>query len=129
VVDWSDIEPFVSHVPTARLQIPFRKLRADAPAKLAGSRGGASHTEGEEIIPSCRRRQGAEADVFEELDTEHQIGASYRARSDDGRPGCVSVMAPGRRVLTSSPAGPREPRLPHPAALPTGLRQNSSGAC
>ena len=25
VVDWSDIEPFVAHVPTARLQIPFRK--------------------------------------------------------------------------------------------------------
>ena len=35
IVDWGSIEPFVSHVPTARLRIPYRKLARLHPAQIA----------------------------------------------------------------------------------------------
>ena len=97
VVDWSDIEPFVAHVPTARLQIPFRKLRRMHPAKLADLVEAASHDEGEEIIRAVGADRELEADVFEELDTEHQL-EFLRARSDDEAARLLSVMAPDDAV-------------------------------
>jgi len=97
VVDWSDIEPFVSHVPTARLQIPFRKLRRMHPAKLADLVEAASHDEGEEIIRAVGVDRELEADVFEELDTEHQL-EFLRSRSDDEAARLLSVMAPDDAV-------------------------------
>ena len=50
LVDWESIEPFVAHVPTARLRIPYRKLARLHPAQIADLVEAASHEEGEEII-------------------------------------------------------------------------------
>jgi CBS domain-containing protein len=97
VVDWVDIEPFVSHVPSARLQMPFRKLRRIHPAKLADLVEAASHEEGEEIIRAVGEDSELEADVFEELDMEHQV-EFLRARSDEEAARLLSKMAPDDAV-------------------------------
>ena len=97
VVDWAEIEPFVAHVPTARLQIPFRKLRRLHPAKLADLVEAASHEEGEEIIRAVGADRELEADVFEELDTEHQL-EFLRSRSDEEAARLLSAMAPDDAV-------------------------------
>lgn len=73
MVDWATIEPFVAHVPTARLRIPYRKLARLHPAQIADLVEAASHAEGEEIIQAVGQDREFEADVFEELDTEHQL--------------------------------------------------------
>jgi CBS domain-containing protein len=73
VVDFASIEPFVSHVPSARLRIPYRKLAKLHPAQIADLVEQASHEEGEEIIEAVGLDRELEADVFEELDTEHQL--------------------------------------------------------
>ncbi len=73
VVDFASIAPFVSHVPTARLRIPYRKLAKLHPAQIADLVEAASHEEGEEIIAAVREDVELEADVFEELDLEHQV--------------------------------------------------------
>lgn len=97
VVDWSDVEPFVAHVPTARLQIPFRKLRRLHPAKLADLVEAASHDEGEEIIRAVGEDRELEADLFEELDTEHQL-EFLSSRSDEDAAKLLSAMAPDDAV-------------------------------
>jgi len=97
VVDWGEIEPFVGHVPSARLQIPFRKLRRLHPAKLADLVEAASHDEGEEIIRAVGADREFEADVFEELDTEHQL-EFLRGRSDEEAARLLSAMAPDDAV-------------------------------
>lgn len=73
ILDWSSIEPFVSHVPTAQLRIPYRKLARLHPAQIADLVEEASHDEGEEIIEAVGQDSALEADVFEELDPPHQI--------------------------------------------------------
>jgi CBS domain-containing protein len=73
IVDFASIEPFVSHVPSARLRIPYRKLARLHPAQIADLVEQASHEEGEEIIDAVGVDRELEADVFEELDTEHQL--------------------------------------------------------
>lgn len=73
IVDWESIEPFVSHVPTARLRIPYRKLARLHPSRIADLVEAASHEEGEEIIEAVGQDPALEADVFEELDSEHQV--------------------------------------------------------
>ncbi|HEV2979858.1 MAG TPA: CBS domain-containing protein, partial [Solirubrobacteraceae bacterium] len=73
IVDWATIEPFVGHVPTARLRIPYRKLARLHPAQIADLVEQASHEEGEEIIEAVGQDRELEADVFEELDDHHQL--------------------------------------------------------
>jgi CBS domain-containing protein len=73
VLDWSDVEPFVGHVPSARLLIPLRRLRRLHPAQIADIVEGASHEQGEEILTAVEEDPELEADVFEELDTHHQL--------------------------------------------------------
>ncbi len=73
IVDFASIEPFVGHVPTARLRIPYRKLAKLHPAQIADLVEQASHEEGEEIIEAVGLDRELEADVFEELDTTHQL--------------------------------------------------------
>ena len=97
VVDWTEIEPFVAHVPTAHLQIPFRKLRRLHPAKLADLVEAASHEEGEEIIRAVGEDSALEADVFEELDPEHQV-EFLRSRSDEDAARLLSAMEPDDAV-------------------------------
>ena len=93
IVDWASIEPFVAHVPTSRLRIPYRKLAKLHPAQIADLVEAASHDEGEEIIEAVAADRELEADVFEELDTEHQL-EFVRSRSDDEAARLLSSMAP-----------------------------------
>src|ERR1700722_12294874 len=93
LLDWESIEPFVSHVPSARLRIPYRKLARLHPAQIADIVEAASHEEGEEIIDAVKADRELEADVFEELDTEHQV-EFVRARSDAEAARLLARMAP-----------------------------------
>jgi hypothetical protein len=93
IVDWASIEPFVSHVPEARLRIPYRKLARLHPARIADLVEAASHEEGEEIIEAVGQNPALEADVFEELDPEHQV-EFVEARSDADAAELLGSMAP-----------------------------------
>jgi sporulation protein YlmC with PRC-barrel domain len=93
LVDWESIEPFVSHVPTARLRIPYRKLARLHPAQIADLVEAASHDEGEEIIEAVGADRELEADVFEELDIDHQV-EFLRSRSDAEAARVLGSMAP-----------------------------------
>lgn len=93
VVDWASIEPFVAHVPTARLRIPYRKLARLHPAQIADLVEQASHEEGVEIIEAVGADRELEADVFEELDPEHQI-EFLQSRSDADAGRLLATMAP-----------------------------------
>jgi Mg/Co/Ni transporter MgtE len=54
------------------MRIPYRKLARLRPAQIADLVEAASHQEGEEIIEAVGMNRELEADVFEELDPEHQ---------------------------------------------------------
>jgi CBS domain-containing protein len=73
VLDWESVEPFVGHVPSSRLRMRFGKLAQLHPAQIADLVEAASHEEGEEIIRAVGVDRELEADVFEELDPEHQV--------------------------------------------------------
>src|ERR1700677_3511981 len=47
-LDWTDLEPFVGHVPTARLRFSHRKLANLHTSEIADLVAAASHDEGEE---------------------------------------------------------------------------------
>jgi CBS domain-containing protein len=81
IVPWSETEPFVAHVPTARLRLGHRRLARLHPAQIADLVEAASHREGEEIMQAVGHDKELEADVFEELDDEHQL-EFLRERSD-----------------------------------------------
>jgi CBS domain-containing protein len=72
-VPWTDVEPFLGHVPTSRLKLGNRRLRRLHPAQIADLVEAASHEEGEEIMEAVGEDKELEADVFEELDDEHQV--------------------------------------------------------
>ena len=93
LVDWEGIEPFVAHVPTARLRIPYRKLARLHPAQIADLVEAASHEEGEEIIEAVGQDRELEADVFEELDDEHRL-EFIESRSDPEAARLLATMAP-----------------------------------
>ena len=73
ILDWKDVQPFVAHVPTAKLLMPLQRLRRLHPAQIADLMEGATHAEGEEILDAVESDAELTADVFEELDTEHQV--------------------------------------------------------
>jgi MgtE intracellular N domain len=93
LVDWASIEPFVAHVPSARLRIPYRKLSRLHPAQIADLVEAASHDEGAEIIEAVSQDRELEADVFEELDTGHQV-EFVQSRSDVEAARLLAAMAP-----------------------------------
>ena len=72
-VPWPELEPFVGHVPTSRLRLAHRRIAALHPAQIADLVEAASHEEGEEILEAVGQDKELEADVFEELDDEHQL--------------------------------------------------------
>ena len=92
-VDWESIEPFVAHVPTARMRIPLRKLARLRPAQIADLVEAASHEEGEEIIEAVSLDRELEADVFEELDPDHQR-EFLESRSNAEAARVLATMAP-----------------------------------
>jgi CBS domain-containing protein len=91
-LDWSDMEPFVGHVPSARLRFSHRKLANLHPAEIADLVEAASHDEGEEIIEAIAQNRELEADVFEELDEHHQL-EFIRERPDNQVAAVVARMA------------------------------------
>src|ERR1700761_8598440 len=91
-VPWPDVEPFVGHVPTSRLKMAARRLMRLHPAQIADLVEAASHEEGEEILAAVGQDKELEADVFEELDDEHQV-EFLRERSDEQAAGVLARMA------------------------------------
>jgi CBS domain-containing protein len=92
-LDWADMEPFVGHVPTARLRFSHRKLANLHPAEIADLVEAASHEEGEELIEAIGQDRELEADVFEELDEHHQL-EFIRERPDAQVAAVIARMAP-----------------------------------
>ncbi|HWE09297.1 MAG TPA: CBS domain-containing protein [Solirubrobacteraceae bacterium] len=80
-IAWTDLEPLVAHVPSSRLKLAARRLGRLHPAQIADLVEAASHEEGEEILEAVGHDKELEADVFEELDDEHQV-EFLRERSD-----------------------------------------------
>ncbi|HEY8840165.1 MAG TPA: CBS domain-containing protein [Candidatus Dormibacteraeota bacterium] len=93
ILDWKDVQPFVGHVPTAKLLMPLQRLRRLHPAQIADLVEGASHEEGEEIIQAVESDVELTADVFEELDTEHQV-EFLKSRSNEEAAKVLGRMAP-----------------------------------
>lgn len=93
ILDWKDVQPFVSHVPTARLRLPLQRLRRLHPAQIADIVEGASHEEGQEIIEAVEGDPALTADVFEELDPEHQV-EFIRSKSNEDAASILDRMAP-----------------------------------
>jgi CBS domain-containing protein len=91
-VPWRDMEPFVHHVPTSRLKLASRRIARLHPAQIADLVEAASHEEGEEILEAVGEDKELEADVFEELDDEHQV-EFLRERSDHEVAAVLSRMA------------------------------------
>jgi len=91
-LDWTDLEPFVGHVPTARLRFSHRKLANLHPAEIADLVEAASHDEGEELIEAVGQDRELEADVFEELDEHHQL-EFIRERPDEQVAAVIARMA------------------------------------
>src|ERR1700677_3191631 len=91
-LDWTDMEPFVGHVPSARLRFSHRKLANLHPAEIADLVEAASHEEGEELIEAVGQDRELEADVFEELDEHHQL-EFIRERPDSQVAAVIGRMA------------------------------------
>ena len=91
-ISWRDIEPFLAHVPTSRLKLATRRLLRLHPAQLADLVEAASHAEGEEILEAVGEDKELEADVFEELDDEHQV-EFLRERSNEEVAAVLARMA------------------------------------
>ena len=116
-VPWSETEPFVGHVPTSRLRLASRRLARLHPAQIADLVEAASHDEGEEILQAVGHDKELEADVFEELDDEHQV-EFLRERSD------AEVAAVLARMESNDAADllleiPQERRMPVLNLLPS----------
>ncbi len=93
LVPWSQMEAFVGHVPTSRLKLPVRRIARLHPAQIADLVEAASHEEGEEILAAVGQDKDLEADVFEELDDEHQV-EFLKERSDDEAAAVLGRMEP-----------------------------------
>ena len=77
----------------SRLKLAARRLLRLHPAQIADLVEAASHEEGEEIMQAVRQDKELEADVFEELDDEHQV-EFLRGRPDAEVAAVLSRMAP-----------------------------------
>ena len=121
VVDWSDVEPFVGHVPSARLLLPLRRLRRLHAAQIADIVEGASHEEGEEILGAVEADPELEADVFEELDTHHQL-EFLQTKPDQEAAEILAEMAPDDAADLIAELD-QDRRLPILELLPAGHQQ------
>jgi hypothetical protein len=120
-LDWAGVEPFVGHVPTVRLRVPHPKLAKLHPAQIADLVEAASRREGEEIIQAVGEDdRELEADVYEELDDQHQR-EFLENRPDEQVAEILARMAPddAADILGELDEDRREPLL---ALLPVGHR-------
>jgi MgtE intracellular N domain/CBS domain len=120
-LDWAGVEPFVGHVPTVRLRVPHPKLAKLHPAQIADLVEAASRHEGEEIIQAVGDDdRELEADVFEELDDQHQR-EFLEDRTDEQVAAILSRMAPddAADIVGELDEDRREPVL---SALPVSHR-------
>lgn len=120
-LDWAGVEPFVGHVPTVRLRVPHPKLAKLHPAQIADLVEAASRREGEEIIQAVGEDdRELEADVYEELDDQHQR-EFLENRPDEQVAEILSRMAPddAADVIGELDEDRREPLL---TLLPVGHR-------
>jgi CBS domain-containing protein len=92
-VSWEHMEAFVGHVPTSRLKLQTRRIARLHPHQIADLVEAASHEEGEEILEAVGQDKDLEADVFEELDDEHQV-EFLRERSDQEAAAVLARMEP-----------------------------------
>lgn len=92
-VDWARIEPLTAHVPSAARQRPLLRVATLRPADIADIVEQASHEEGREILEAVRGNRELEADVFEELNEEHQVEFA-RERSDADVAALLAGMEP-----------------------------------
>jgi sporulation protein YlmC with PRC-barrel domain len=93
ILDWKDVQPFVGHVPTAKLLMPLQRLRRLHPAQIADIVEGASHDEGQEIIEAVQGDPALSADIFEELDPEHQV-EFLKSKTNEDAARLLERMAP-----------------------------------
>jgi CBS domain-containing protein len=121
IIDWRDVEPFVGHVPTARLLMPLRRLKRLHPAQIADLVEHSSHEQGEEIISAVEADPELTADVFEELETDHQL-EFLRSRSDEEAANLLAGMAPDDAADLLSELD-QERRLAVLNLLPAKMRQ------
>lgn len=91
--DWSDFEALIGHDATARLRAPFSRLRRLRPAQLADLVEDATDDESEEILDTVGDDKELEADVFEELEPDHQLQV-LRERTDDEVADVLAHMRP-----------------------------------
>ena len=125
-VPWADMEAFVGHVPSSRLKLASRRLARLHPAQIADLVEAASHEEGEEILEAVAADKELEADVFEELDDEHQV-EFLRERSDEQ---AAAVLL--SRMATDDAADlllelDQDRRLPILNLLPAGKQRKIKG--
>jgi CBS domain-containing protein len=93
-LDWACVEPFAGDVAAVRLRVLHPRLAKLHPAQIADLVEAASHREGEEIIHAVGQGdRELEADVFEELDEQHQK-EFIEERSDQDVAAVVARMAP-----------------------------------
>jgi CBS domain-containing protein len=92
-VAWDKMEAFVGHVPSSRLKLPVRRIALLHPALIADLVEAATHEEGEEILEAVGQDKELEADVFEELDDEHQVEFLHD-RSDQEAAAVLARMEP-----------------------------------
>ena len=71
----------------------MQRLRRLHPAQIADIVEGASHEEGQEIIEAVEGDPALTADVFEELDPEHQV-EFIRSKSNEDAARILEGMAP-----------------------------------
>ena len=97
LLDWKEVQPFVAHVPSAKLLVPLQRLRRLHPAQIADLVEAASHEEGEEIMDAVESDVELTADVFEELDDEHRI-EFFKSRTNEEAALVLDRMAPDDAV-------------------------------
>jgi CBS domain-containing protein len=92
-LDWATLEPFSGDLPAVRLRVLHPKLARLHPAEIADLVEAASHDEGEEIMQAVGADERLEADVFEELDSRHQL-EFVEQRTDPEVAELLARMAP-----------------------------------
>jgi magnesium transporter len=107
-LDWASVEPFAGETPAVRLRVLHPRLAKLHPAQIADLVEAASHDEGQEIIEAVGADAELEADVFEELDAQHQI-EFVEQRSDE-------EVAARRRAARGAPRGSHRQSQPEPTA-------------